>query len=137
MRSSAGGTGRPSREISGGSSRKMAVMVAEHEEVLGLEIPVYESPLVRCAESARDLERDLDRLPGRQSAATHPRAERLSLQELGDEIGNALVDAHVVDHEDVRMIQLPRRAGLVLEPAQAVGIGGEGQIGRASCRERG
>ena len=82
---------------------------------------------MRRAESARDLERDLDRLPGRQSAATQPRAERLSLQELGDEIGNALVDAHVVDHEDVRMIQLPRHAGLVLEPAQAVGIGGEGR----------
>jgi hypothetical protein len=44
-----------------------------------------------------------------------PRGERLAFQVLHDEIGDAVVLAHVVQRADVWMIELRDRAGLAIE----------------------
>ncbi len=85
-----------------------------------------DAAVVRGGEAARRLERDLDRPPHRERAAGQPVAQRLAIQDLGDEIGGVVLRAGVEDGEDVRVIE--RRGGprLLLEAADALGVGAQG-----------
>ena len=98
---------------------------AEQEHVLGLEVAVDDALLVRGGEAARDLERDLDRLAGRQRPVLQPLAERLALQQLHRRVDGALLAAEVVDGEDVRVREGGDRLRLALEAPERVGILGE------------
>ena len=101
--------------------------VVGDEEVLGLQVPVDDPLLVRGGEAVDDLERVVDRAARRDPAAREHRAKRLPFEQLLDDIGRAVVArADVVDGGDVGVVQDPGRAGLLLEAAQAVGVGGEG-----------
>ena len=80
--------------------------------------------VVRRGEAVRDASRDLRGLARRHGPSRHALAQRLALEELGDEVRRAGVGAEVVDDEHVRVVERARRAGLLLEPAQPVGIRG-------------
>ena len=58
--------------------------------------------VVRRGEALRDLPRVVDRLAHRQRARLQPAAQRLPLEQLRDDVGRAVVDADVVDGQDVR-----------------------------------
>ena len=57
--------------------------------------------------------------------AADPLAQRLAFEQLGDHVGRALVGPDVVDLEDVRVVEQAGGARLLLEAAQAVGVGRE------------
>ncbi len=99
--------------------------VAEHEEVRRLEIPMDQPVIVRRGEAARDLERDVDRLARRERPLVQTLAQGLALEKLGHEVGRSLVRAHIVEHENVGMVQGAGRARLLLEASETIRIGGE------------
>ena len=114
------------RELGEAEVEDLHAAVVGDEDVLGLQVPVDDPLLVRGREAVDDLERVVDRLARRELAAREDRPERLALEQLLDDVGRALVRADVVDRGDVGMVQDARRLGLLLEPAQPVGVGGEG-----------
>src|SRR5207248_461121 len=81
----------------------------------------------------RDLHREAERLAERQPPVAEPIAQRLSFEELHDDVGRARVAADVVDGEDVGMVEVTGGEGLLLEAAELVG---RGRIGRAQQLER-
>ena len=95
---------------------------ARDEDVLRLQVAMDDALVVRRGEAARDLGRVVDRLARRQRRAVDPRAERLAFEQLGDDVGSAVVAADVVDREDVRMIEHPGRARFLLEASKPIGI---------------
>ena len=66
--------------------------VAGHEEVVRLEVAVHDALLVRRREAPRRLGDEIHGLADRDRAAAQPLAERLPLEQLGDEVRGA-VDA--------------------------------------------
>ena len=97
-------------------------LVAGQKDVLRLDVAVDHTLLVRGRERLRELGRPVGRLPRRDRVATEPLAQRLALEELGDEIRISLVRAEIEDHEEVRVVESPGRPGFLLETAQAIGI---------------
>ena len=63
-----------------------------------------------------ELQGVLDGLANGQRTGVQPLAQRLAFQQLRDQIGRALVVAHVVDGQDVRVVEKAGGAGLLLEP---------------------
>ena len=97
--------------------------LAREEDVVRLQIAVDDVPLVGRGQAARDLRAVLDRLAGRQGAAFERRPERFALEQLRDDVVDTALRSDVVDGQDVRMVQGSRRAGLLLEALQAIGVG--------------
>ena len=97
--------------------------VAREEDVLRLEVAVDDAALVRRGEAAGELPGVVDGLARRQRAVlAKARAQRLALEELRDDVALIALAAEVVDGQDVRMIEHPRGARLLLETPQGVGI---------------
>ena len=89
------------------------------EQVLRLEVPVDDPLLVGHRQTPGDLHAVIRSL-GRIGSA--PR-DRLCLSDspsskLSDQVGSAALAAHVIDNQDVGMVQLPGRLGFLLEPPQ-------------------
>ena len=84
---------------------------AGEEDVLRLEVAVDDAALRgrRRAPSAI-WTRPVERLGDGDPAARQPLAQGLALEQLGDEVGRAVVRADVVDRDDVRVVQRARRA---------------------------
>ena len=80
-----------------------------------------------AARPVGDLEGVVDRLARRELPARERRAQRLALEQFLDDVGRALLRPDVVDGGDVGVVQDPRGPRLLLEPAQPVGVGGEGR----------
>ena len=95
------------------------------EDVLRFQVAMDDALVVRGCKPACDLGRVVDRLARRQRRPVDPPAERLPFEQLGDDVGSAGVAADVVDREDVRMIEHPRRASFLLESSESIGIVGE------------
>ena len=72
---------------------------------------------MRCSQALGDLERVADRSSGREGSSSQARAKRLAFEQLGDDVGRALVRADVMDRQDVGMIQCSRGLRLLLEAA--------------------
>jgi hypothetical protein len=81
--------------------------------------------LVRGGEAMRHLQRAVDRPARRQFSARERGAQRLSFQELADDVGRAFVRPDVVDRRDVGVVQEARRFRLLLEAVQPVRVVGE------------
>ena len=94
-------------------------------DVLGLDVAVDDALFVRRGESVRDFSGDLRRLPWTNRSARKPRSERLSRDELGDGIPNALLLPDIEKRHDVRVRQRGNGSGLLLEPADALRIRGK------------
>ena len=65
--------------------------VLRDEKVLRLQVPVDDPLLVRGGQAVRDLQRVVDRLARRQLPARERRPQRLSFQQLADDVGRAVV----------------------------------------------
>ena len=100
--------------------------VARQEDVLGLQVAVDDAGGVGGREALRDLDRGGGDGLDRERPAVEPVPERLALEELGDEVGDAVVAPDVEDGEDVRVAEPPDRLHLDLEPADPVGVGRAG-----------
>ena len=89
------------------------------EDVVGLEIAMNDSFLMRGRQTAGDLARIVDRSTLCKRRPSHSLAHGLALEQLRDNIGRAIVRADVMHDEDVRMIERARGAGLLLESLQS------------------
>ena len=101
--------------------------VFRDEEVLGLQIAMHDSLLVCRAEAVGDLKRVVDGLLRREAASCQSRAQRLAFEKLLHDVGRIVVTADVVDGRDVGVVQDARRPSLLLEAAQALGVGRKGR----------
>ena len=81
--------------------------------------------IVGGRETAGDLPRVVGGFAGRQRPAGHPLVERFSIEDLGDDVRGAGLDADVVDREYVRMIQPAGSSRFLLESAPAIRIVGK------------
>ena len=99
------------------------VPVAAHHEVFRLQIAMHDPGAVRRRQCRSHLHRNLQRLADRHAApAREQRAEGLALDELrGNEVV-AVGQSHLVNRENVRMIERGGRLRLLLEPRQAFRI---------------
>ena len=79
--------------------------------------------LVRRRQPARYLNCVLENLADGQRSAADTLAERLPVEEFGNDVRRALMRADVVDREDVGMIERRGGARLLFEPRQAIRIG--------------
>ena len=102
-------------------SRILMRSSAGDEDVLRLEVAMDDAVRVRGRQAVGDEGRDLDGLLPRQPPACQPPPERLALQELGDQVPDAVVGPDVVDREDVRVGQRGDGARLALKPRERVG----------------
>jgi hypothetical protein len=116
------GTGERRLQLRHAEVEDLDPAIRSDEGVLGLEIAVDDSAIVRGCEATRASKRDRDRLVYRKRPSVDPLAQALAFQAFGDEERDAPVLPDVMDCEDVRVIQRPCRAGLVCEAAQAFGI---------------
>ena len=96
--------------------------VVRDEQVVGLQVAVDDALVVRGGEPLGDLARVVDGLARRQRAAVQAAAQRFAFEQLRDDVGRAVVDADVVDGQDVRVIELPGGARLLLEAMQPARI---------------
>jgi hypothetical protein len=80
---------------------------------------------VRGGEAAADLGADLDGASPRQRSTPETLAQGLALEQLAHQIGVAVVLPHVMDGEHVGMVELARRARLLLEAPAQVGASRE------------
>ena len=99
--------------------------VGGQEEVLGLEVPVDDVLGVGRLQAPCGLEHVRQDLLGRGRAPRDELSQRLPFEKLGDDVGCPLVGPHVVDGEDVRVIQGGDGARLALEEGEAGGVGGD------------
>ena len=81
-----------------------------------------DAAIVGRGETAGDLARVFGGLAGRQRPAGHPVVEGFSVEELGDDVRGAALDADVVDREDVRMIESAGGSRFLLESAATIRI---------------
>ena len=100
-------------------------VVAGHEDVLRLEIPVQDPFFVRRGETVRYGKRILNRLADGDRARVHALAKGLAFEQLRHDERRIGIGADVVHGEDVRVAQRRGRAGLLLEAVEAIDIGRE------------
>ena len=81
-----------------------------------------DSVLVRRRETARDLERVLDRLAARDRTGGEAVAQRLAGEELRDRVDDAVVRAEVVDAEEIRVRERGDGLRLALEAREGGGV---------------
>ncbi len=120
--------------------------VVEHHDVCGLDVAVHDSVLVREREAVGNLRDDVRDPFGRENdARVEDFAQRPALQELHGDIGGAIASAHVVDRDDVGMIEAPGGLGFAEEPlfecrgllrrqVEADGLDGHGAIDQRVAR---
>jgi hypothetical protein len=85
---------------------------------------VNDPGFVRGREPLGNLLRDLDHPLQSEAAVVHLRAERLSFDQLGDEVLGVAVRADVVDRQDVGMIEGAGRDRFLREATLPIGIEG-------------
>ena len=88
--------------------------VAGQQDVVWLQVAMHDAGIVRCSQSAGDLHGDVDGLADPQFAA----AQRLALHQFADDVPLA----HVVDGDDVGVIQRRHGARLLFEALAAQNI---------------
>jgi hypothetical protein len=96
--------------------------VARAEQVLRLEVAVGDAFGVRGGERLGDLRPQLDHLARRKRSACEPLAQRLTLEQLADDVGDAAFGADVEDVEDPGVLQRAGGARLDLEALERVRI---------------
>jgi len=102
-------------------------VLVEHD-VVGLDVAVDDAALVRVREGARHLDQDLTDLGRRERAARgqHGR-QRLTAQELHDEIDHPAGLADAIDRDDAGVFELGGRTRFALEPLDELLVEREGE----------
>ena len=78
------------------------------KDILGFQIAVNDSFLMRRRQAMRDLQRVVNRFPLRQGDPAHALAKSFTFQQFRDDVRRIVVRIDVINNEDIRMIQ---RAG--------------------------
>src|SRR5262249_23057954 len=104
-----------------------------HKEVLGLQVPVDDSLLMGGGQSQGNLSRVIDRLARREWPSSKLRSQCFPLEELLNDVGGAVMLAHVADVRDVGMVETSRRPGFLFEPLEPVRIRREGRWKNLDC----
>ena len=105
-----------SRQLGETEVEDLHAAVAREEEFSGFRSRWTMPFSCAAARPAAICMRVVDRLARRQRRRAHPRAQRLALEQLRNDVRRALVRADVEDREDVRMVQ---RAGRCAPPARS------------------
>ena len=96
--------------------------LTRQEDVFGFEIAVDDPFVVRHGDGGKHRQHEVDRFgEGKSSDAPEQRREILSLQELHDQIGDALFGPHVGDVDDVGMADARGGFPLAKEPCSRPG----------------
>ena len=85
------------------------------EQIVGLDVPVNDAALVPGGKPAGNLDRVFDRPSGCERAAVHLLAQRVPFEQLRDDERDALMNARVMDRDDIRVIQAGGGARLPFE----------------------
>ena len=94
-----------------------------NQDVGGLQVAMQDAALMGVVDRLGDGLEITGRAPGRQRLVAHQPRQALPLDVVHHEEVPALVDAHLVDGDDVRMVQTRRRNGLGAEPLDQVRTG--------------
>ncbi len=97
--------------------------LAGDEDVLRLQVAVDDPLVVGGGEAFADPDRELEDAAGSERPAREARPQRVSLEELEDHVGRAVVDPGIEDREQVRIVEGARQPRLLLEAAQAFRVG--------------
>ena len=95
------------------------------QQILGLEIAVRDSLLVRRREPSRDLNGIRDRFAHGHGPGRSRSRNRLPFEQFGHDERRIALRADVVHRQDVGMVQRCGRVCFLLESAEAIGIGRE------------
>ena len=98
--------------------------VRREHHVFGLEIPMDDAGVVRGREPLGNLETDIEEPLQRYTSPSHFVSQRRSVDELRHEIRRVLLDADVVNNEDVGVVQTACRDGFLREAPVALGVAG-------------
>jgi hypothetical protein len=83
---------------------------------------VEDPPRVRGRQPRGDVHRHLERAPNGQPAAVEPALQRLAFHELEDHVRQVALAADVVNGDDGRVVDGPRRPRLLLEEPQPLRV---------------
>ncbi len=107
----AGGLG----ELGDAEVEKLHVSVRIDEDVVGLDVTMDDSPGVCSRQPVRHLRRPLERDVQRHPPPREAMAERLAVQEFGDEVGESVVKADVVDGHQIGVVERAGEPGFLLK----------------------
>ena len=96
------------RELRESEIEDFRVAVGTQHDVFGLDIAMHETAGMRRRQSAGELDADVHHVAHRQRALLQAVPQRLTLDELGDEVGTVIDLAEIVDDEDMRVVQTGR-----------------------------
>jgi hypothetical protein len=113
------------RELGDAEVQQLHLAVRGEEDVVRLHVPVDDPTGVGGGEATGHLGCPFQRGAEGRPATGEAVAQRLSLEQLGDEVGRTLVLAEVVDRDEVGMVQRARKARLLLEAAHQLGVARE------------
>ena len=96
--------------------------VVSEEEVLRLQVAVDDAARVGGGESVGQLDRQALHLRGRKARPVDHGAERVSLEQLGDQEGHAVLLSQIVHGEDIRVLERTSGPRLLLEALHPSGV---------------
>ena len=105
------------RQLGDAEIENLHAPVGRDEQVVGLQVAVDDALVVRGGEPVGNLTRVVDGFAWRQRAVLQAGAERFALEQFRDDVGRAVMGADVVNGQDVRVVELPGGARLLLEAA--------------------
>src|SRR5262249_31517601 len=91
--------------------------IISNEDVVGFEIAMDDSLVVRCRESVGDLQRVINSVPLAQGSSTNSFAKCFAFQKFRNNVSSSIMGADVVNHEYVWMIECARSTGFLFESA--------------------
>jgi hypothetical protein len=71
----------------------------------GLKVPMDNAFVMRGTKTARNRQRIVERFALRQCRAGHALAKSFAFEQFRNDVGSAVVNSDVMDHENVRMIK--------------------------------
>ena len=81
-----------------------------------------DAAIMRRDQALDDLLRVVEGQTNRQGSLRQPFAQGLALQQFTNDVGRSVDEAHVVNGDNIGMIQCRRGTGFQFEPAEMIGI---------------
>jgi hypothetical protein len=105
--------------------QKLHVSIGADEGVVRLNVAMDDAMGVGGSQAVRHLGGPVERGLHRDTTTGKTLAEGLALEQLGDEVGSSVVEAEVVDGDQIGVIERPRDPGFLLEAAHQLGAAGQ------------
>jgi hypothetical protein len=117
---------RPFDELGNAKVEQLDVPVPGDEDVLGLQVAVGNALLVRSGESLRYLDGPLQGGGQRNGPFRQALAQRLALEQLGDEVGLSILKPDVVEGHHVGVVEGAGQPSLALKALEQRRVAAEG-----------